>query len=206
MAAHATFTKDSVFQRDPATLEASVGTETVLCSSESGLFCHVNAVGSRIWALLERPRSIAEIVSGLRERYAVNQATCLHEIQPFLATLEEAHLISPVTAEGARETLYMFAMIAGEGARMPAAMDMMSRHLRPSGTAQPGRCRPAARTRSRPLPHLARKYGRVLRGAWRRSARRGPLRQQERRAGAETKDILDQKLHPCLNFFASHSS
>src|ERR1700722_1929485 len=31
----------------------------------------------------------------------------------------------------------MFAMIAGEGSRRPAAMDMMSRHLGPSGTAQP---------------------------------------------------------------------
>jgi hypothetical protein len=105
MATHATFTKDAVFQRDPATLEALVGTETVLCSAESGMFCHVNAVGSRIWTLLEQPRSIAEIVSGLRERYAVDEATCLQDIEPFLATLTEASLISRVPTEGTRETV-----------------------------------------------------------------------------------------------------
>jgi hypothetical protein len=105
MATLATFTKDAIFQRDPATLEASVGTDTVLCSAGSGKFCDVNAVGSRIWRLLEQPRSIAEIVSGLRERYAVDEATCLRDIEPFLATLEEAHLISRVTAEVTRETV-----------------------------------------------------------------------------------------------------
>jgi hypothetical protein len=105
MATHATFTKDAVFQRDPATLEASVGTETVLCSAGLGKFCDVNAVGGRIWKLLERPRSIAEIVSGLRERYAVDEATCLRDIEPFLATLEEARLISRVTTEGTRENV-----------------------------------------------------------------------------------------------------
>jgi hypothetical protein len=105
MATHATFTKDAVFQRDPATFEASVGTETVLCSAESGMFCHVNAVGSGIWTLLAQPRSIAEIVSGLRERYAVDEATCLRDIEPFLAALKEAHLISRVSAEGTQDTV-----------------------------------------------------------------------------------------------------
>jgi len=105
MATHAKFTKDAVFQRDPATLAASVGTETILCSVESGKFCDVNAVGGRIWTLLEQPRSIAQIVSGLRQRYAVDEATCLREIEPFLATLEAAHLISRVTADGTRKTV-----------------------------------------------------------------------------------------------------
>jgi hypothetical protein len=105
MATRASFTKDAVFQRDPAALEASVGTDTVLCSIESGKFCDVNAVGGRIWTLLEQPRSIAEIVSGLRERYSVDETTCLRDIEPFLAALEGAHLISRVTDQGIRETV-----------------------------------------------------------------------------------------------------
>jgi hypothetical protein len=105
MAIDATFAQEAVFQRDPASLEASVGTDAVICSAESGKFCVVNAVGSRIWTLLEHPRSIAEIVSGLRKRYAVDEATCVRDIGPFLTTLEDARLISRVKAEGTPETV-----------------------------------------------------------------------------------------------------
>lgn len=88
--------QDVLYQRDAAALEVSVGPQTVICSAESGKFCDVNAVGHTIWKLLEQPRSIHGIVSALRGRYNVDEATCQRDTVPFLDTLLQAGLIARV--------------------------------------------------------------------------------------------------------------
>jgi Coenzyme PQQ synthesis protein D (PqqD) len=70
------------------TLYARAGTdEAVMMSVTAGRYYGLNAVALRIWELLERPMTIAELCARLREEFEVDARTCEAEVLMFVNEL-----------------------------------------------------------------------------------------------------------------------
>jgi hypothetical protein len=67
--------------------------EVVLLHSESGKYFSFNKVGSHIWLALEKPLTIHQLKDILMQKYDVDEAKCLKEIEDFLNNLLEKKLI-----------------------------------------------------------------------------------------------------------------
>ncbi len=77
-------TEFSWIMRAEQTLFAMVGTEAVMLNPDSNAYYDTSAVGAAIWALLDQPRRVAEVVDTLTARYDVPHATCLGDVVVFL--------------------------------------------------------------------------------------------------------------------------
>lgn len=82
----------ATFQRSPAFADCPVERSAVILNAEQQLYFAVNRVGARIWRLLERPCTVAEIVQVLTSEFAVEPGLCRHETVAFLRQLIEQQL------------------------------------------------------------------------------------------------------------------
>jgi Coenzyme PQQ synthesis protein D (PqqD) len=79
---------DTTVSRNGDILHASVGTEeTVMMSVAAGRYYGLNAVGSRIWELLETQRTIAQLYAQICEEFEVDPQTCEAEVLKFVQDL-----------------------------------------------------------------------------------------------------------------------
>jgi hypothetical protein len=85
------------YQRQQRILSASVDDQIVMMSVERGQYYNLNAVGARIWNLLETPRTLAQIVAALAEIYEAPEETIHAEADAFLGRLEREGLLEIVT-------------------------------------------------------------------------------------------------------------
>ena len=56
----------------------------------------LNAIGSRIWALLECPVAPSQVVAAIAQEFDVSPADAARDVAEFLDSLREAGLIAPV--------------------------------------------------------------------------------------------------------------
>jgi hypothetical protein len=87
-----------VVERKGDWLSAQVGDEVVMMSAGRGHYIGLNAVGARIWELLDSPRSIETICARLIEEFNVAPDVCRAEVEAFLGELKQQ---GAVTLEGA---------------------------------------------------------------------------------------------------------
>ncbi|GGX80243.1 hypothetical protein GCM10007160_04680 [Litchfieldella qijiaojingensis] len=80
-----------VRKKDP--LSSSVGDEVVILSAKKGLYYGTEAVGSRIWSLIEQPTSVVRLCNQVMKEFEVDQATCERDVLSFLEQLEGEDLI-----------------------------------------------------------------------------------------------------------------
>ena len=85
-------TLTSVVARSADQISAEVDGETLLMSIERGKYYGMDAVGSRIWALLEQPRSIGEICDALMASFEVEREHCQRDVIAFVRDLLEQNL------------------------------------------------------------------------------------------------------------------
>lgn len=71
----------------------NIDDEIVMMSVEMGEYFGINPVGSRIWALLETPRTCVEICEVLLEEYDVQSSQCQKELEEFIGKLLDKNLI-----------------------------------------------------------------------------------------------------------------
>lgn len=64
-----------------------------MLDAEQGAYFALGAVGSRIWAMLEEPRTFEELCCALQDEYTVDPATCREEVATFIKDLYEAQLV-----------------------------------------------------------------------------------------------------------------
>jgi Coenzyme PQQ synthesis protein D (PqqD) len=83
--------------RNEETLAALVDDDTVMFSPQQDAYFGLDAVGGRVWELLERPRSIDEVCAILREEYDVDPKTCRADVAALIEQLREAKLVRDVT-------------------------------------------------------------------------------------------------------------
>lgn len=67
--------------------------EEVILHSGSERYFGLNEVGTRLWELLEEPRTIDELVATVREEFDVSEEQAHRDIESFIGDLEEADLI-----------------------------------------------------------------------------------------------------------------
>lgn len=81
-------------KRSGDVLGAAIGEELLMMSVEKGSYFSLNAVGARIWELLEHPITLDEVVAHLMQEYDVPADACREETAKFLSALRERGLLS----------------------------------------------------------------------------------------------------------------
>jgi hypothetical protein len=84
---------NTVVSRNAELVTADMGGETVMMSVESGKYFHLSKIGSAIWALMEAPLSVRELVEKLLDGYDVSREQCETETLSFLSDLLRAGII-----------------------------------------------------------------------------------------------------------------
>ena len=90
---------DAALKRDGEIISASVGTEEiVMLSVKAGRYYGLNAVGRRLWELLEQPRTRAELRAAICAEFEVDEATCEADIAKFLGEMIDNGLVHAAEA------------------------------------------------------------------------------------------------------------
>ena len=92
---------DLIVRRNTSLLEASVDGELVGLHVDRGTCYGFNGTATRIWALIEQPKTIAELRDTLLDEYDVDPDTCRSELSALLAELEQDGLIALEAAPAA---------------------------------------------------------------------------------------------------------
>jgi hypothetical protein len=81
-------TPESRLVRSEDILHAPLGAdEAVMMSVEAGRYYSLNAVGSRVWELLETPKSVGELCAQICEEFVVDAPICEAELLRFAGDL-----------------------------------------------------------------------------------------------------------------------
>lgn len=78
---------------------ADLGGEVVILGMTEGAYFSVSAVAERIWALLQTPRVLADVVGSLVEEYDVARDECAREVLAFAEELRARGLVVRHVAE-----------------------------------------------------------------------------------------------------------
>jgi hypothetical protein len=74
-------------------MSREVGDETVILSFDEGTYYGLNEVGTRIWALIQEPRSVAEVCTAISEEYDVERERCEADVLELLRNLAREELV-----------------------------------------------------------------------------------------------------------------
>jgi len=88
-----TLKPDQKIEIAPDVLFQEVGGETVLLDLESEQYFGLDAVGTRIWALLGEGACIGAVVDTLLQEYEVERATLESDVEELIVRLSEAGLV-----------------------------------------------------------------------------------------------------------------
>jgi len=90
---------DTTLSRNGDILHAPVGAEeAVMMSVAAGRYYGLNAVGSRIWELLENPKTIAQLCASICEEFEIDAQTCEVEVLKFVQDLMDNGVIHEANA------------------------------------------------------------------------------------------------------------
>lgn len=74
-------------------VSSDLGQEAVILDLKSGVYYGLNDVGTRIWNLLQEPKTLSEIRDLILEEYEVEPECCEQELLALLYELLDAGLI-----------------------------------------------------------------------------------------------------------------
>ena len=74
----------------PQVAARTVDDAAVIVLADSGEVTVLNAVGTRVWELLDGSRSVAEIIDAIEAEYEVSAEQAQQDVTDFLQTLNEA--------------------------------------------------------------------------------------------------------------------
>ena len=74
-------------------VSADLSDEVVMLDLESGVYYGLDAVGARIWSLIQEPRAVGDIRDTLLEEYQVEPNRCERELLALLRELAAEGLI-----------------------------------------------------------------------------------------------------------------
>lgn len=75
---------DSKIVRETHLVFNEMDGETIMMSIENGEYYGMNSMGSRIWSLLETPKTVSEICDTLLPDFDVTLEQCVKDLLPFL--------------------------------------------------------------------------------------------------------------------------
>ena len=68
-------------------LSAEIGGEAIMMSIEKGAYFGLNPIATRIWDLIDQPKSIAELIMVISAEYEVSEEQCSADVQEFVADM-----------------------------------------------------------------------------------------------------------------------
>lgn len=77
-------------------VSSDLGGEAVILSLADGTYYGLDAVGARVWELLQRPSTVAELRDAVLREYEVEEEQCTRDLLVLLEQMMNAHLIKPV--------------------------------------------------------------------------------------------------------------
>jgi Coenzyme PQQ synthesis protein D (PqqD) len=83
---------NTVITRHPDMLSAEIGGEAVMMSIEKGAYFGLNPVATRIWDLIEQPKSLSELIAAILGEYEVSAEQCEADVREFTADMIERGL------------------------------------------------------------------------------------------------------------------
>jgi len=86
-------TLDNTATRMSKLLTNEIDGEVLLLHIDAEKYYNMDAVGSRIWQLLEQPFKVDALCNQLAAEYQVDSATCQGDVLEFLQTLSDAKLV-----------------------------------------------------------------------------------------------------------------
>lgn len=86
-------TGSSVIVASNHVTSAQVEEERVVLDLEEGVYYGLNPVGTRVWELIQEPRSIHDIVSVLATEFEVSKTTCKEDVESLIEDLEAEGLV-----------------------------------------------------------------------------------------------------------------
>ena len=89
----------TTLSRNGDILNAPVGSEeAVMMDVTAGRYYGLNAVASRIWELLETPKTIAQLCAQICEEFEVDAQTCEAEVLKFVQDLINNRVVHEAAA------------------------------------------------------------------------------------------------------------
>jgi hypothetical protein len=85
---------DTVVKKNEDIFTGNIDNETVAMSVQNGKYYQLNETGSRIFALLEAPHSVKELIEALEGQFKVDGSTCRQDVLEFLQEMLEYKLIT----------------------------------------------------------------------------------------------------------------
>ena len=80
-------------RRNAEILSAGVADETILLDPSDWMYVGFNETATRIWAVLDQPRSVGEIIRVLLRDYDVDRTTCEAQVTRFVEEMSGRGLL-----------------------------------------------------------------------------------------------------------------
>jgi hypothetical protein len=94
-------TSDCTVVANEDTLSSAVGDETVILHFSAGTYFGLDEVGTRVWKLIEQPRTVRDLLDRLLEEYDVEPDRCRVAVSRLLEELTESGLVTVHAATAA---------------------------------------------------------------------------------------------------------
>lgn len=80
-------------KRSANQIACDMGGEVVILDLKSGNYYGLDAVGARVWTLIEEPTCLAEIRQVIMSEYDVDADTCERDILAFVSQMQTAGIV-----------------------------------------------------------------------------------------------------------------
>lgn len=78
---------NSLLIRSPDLVATELDGDIVMMHIKSGQYFGISGVGTRIWAMLDRPITLDDLTRGIVTEYLVDEQTCRKDIMAFVEAL-----------------------------------------------------------------------------------------------------------------------
>lgn len=89
----ANISKETIVAAAPEQVSCDLAGEAAILDLKSGIYYGLDAVGARIWELIQQPKAVSEIHQALLEEYEVESERCLSDLLNILQSLSDNKLI-----------------------------------------------------------------------------------------------------------------
>jgi len=84
---------DTAVSQATGIVVADMDGEKAMLNIEQGKYYGLDGIGSRIWELIDSPRTVREVVAVLLNEYEVDEKNCQQDVVVFLKTLHAQGLV-----------------------------------------------------------------------------------------------------------------
>ena len=91
-----TLSPDSVVAVTKDQMASDVGGETVILGLTAGRYYGLDAVGARVWQLIQSPTAVSDVCRTIVAEYDVEPERCETDVLALLQKMADAGLVTPV--------------------------------------------------------------------------------------------------------------